>query len=130
MDITAVFGTVVGGSSPSGGTNPGGGDVSLLYLLLRKISDSSRAHKIIFMKLFLFTLLSPDIFERVAGIEPASLGWKPNVLPLNYTRNLQATSAYVGVLGLEPRASSSQTRRATNCATLRLIFDTIKFLLK
>lgn len=28
--------------------------------------------------------------ERVAGIEPASLGWKPNILPLNYTRIVQA----------------------------------------
>ncbi len=28
------------------------------------------------------------IMERVAGIEPASKGWKPFVLPLYYTRKL------------------------------------------
>ena len=50
--------------------------------------------------------------ERVAGIEPASHAWRARVLPLNYTR-------LVGVKGLEPSTSASQTRRATNCATPR-----------
>ena len=29
---------------------------------------------------------TPETMERVAGIEPAYLAWKANVLPLNYTR--------------------------------------------
>ena len=27
------------------------------------------------------------LLERVAGIEPASFDWQPNVLPLNHTRS-------------------------------------------
>ncbi|SVE14259.1 uncharacterized protein METZ01_LOCUS467113, partial [marine metagenome] len=29
--------------------------------------------------------------ERVTGIEPASLGWKPKVIPLYDTRMVEAT---------------------------------------
>ena len=38
--------------------------------------------------------------------------WKAGTLPLSYSRK-------IGVRGLEPRTSWSQTRRATNCATPR-----------
>jgi hypothetical protein len=31
--------------------------------------------------------------ERVAGIEPAYLAWKANVLPLNYTRSLSGRTS-------------------------------------
>src|SRR6266550_9211653 len=40
--------------------------------------------------------------------------WKAGTLPLSYSRR-------VGMRGFEPRTSCSQSRRATNCATPRLI---------
>ncbi len=39
--------------------------------------------------------------ERMAGIEPAYSGWKPDILPLNYTR-LSFHGRLVGEPGLEP----------------------------
>ena len=54
--------------------------------------------------------------ERVPGIEPGYPAWKAGVLPLNYTRIL------VGVTGIEPATSWSQTTRAPICATPRRVF--------
>ena len=50
--------------------------------------------------------LSYRRLERERGIEPLLPPWKGGVKPINYSRS-------VGVLGLEPRTSSSQTRRAS-----------------
>jgi hypothetical protein len=33
-----------------------------------------------------FSFQKVIVFKRAAGIEPASLAWKANVLPLNYAR--------------------------------------------
>ncbi len=66
--------------------------------------------------------------ERETGIGPASLAWKARALPLCYSRvfNSRATHpiifTLVGARGLEPPTSSSQTMRATNCATPRQRF--------
>ena len=79
--------------------------------------------------------------ERVVGIEPTFPAWKAGVLPIydtrifgakdgTRTRNIHlgkvalyhwATFAtfLVGVTGLEPATSWSQTMRATICATPR-----------
>jgi hypothetical protein len=46
------------------------------------------------------------------GSNPRQPAWKAGTLPLSYSRR-------VGVRGLEPRTSWSQTKRATNCATPR-----------
>ncbi len=53
--------------------------------------------------------------ERVPGIEPGYPAWKAGVLPLNYTRIM------VGVTGIEPATSWSQTTRAPICATPRSV---------
>ncbi len=60
MDITPVFGTVVGGSSPSEST---------------KIRTKTR--------LSVFVLL---FYVRIGRIELPSDPWQGSVLPLNYTR--------------------------------------------
>ena len=44
--------------------------------------------------------------ERVAGIEPAPVAWKANVLPLNYTRK-QQLKMVVGE-GFEPSKLSQR----------------------
>ena len=54
--------------------------------------------------------------ERVPGIEPGYPAWKAGVLPLNYTRIM---FKMVGVTGLEPATSCSQSTRAPICATPR-----------
>ena len=51
--------------------------------------------------------------EQVVGIEPTLPAWKAGVLPIYDTRIM------VGVTGLEPATSWSQTMRATICATPR-----------
>ena len=33
--------------------------------------------------------------ERVTGIEPASSGWKPEALPLSYTRRVESANNHV-----------------------------------
>src|ERR1700694_5620111 len=58
------------------------------------------------------------------GSNPRQPAWKAGTLPLSYSRmiNLYLLSVYsvqIGVRGLEPRTSCSQSRRATNCATPR-----------
>jgi hypothetical protein len=61
--------------------------------------------------------------KRVVGIEPTFLAWKARVLPIYDTRKLsfQRNINYlmVGVTGIEPATSSSQTTRAPSCATPR-----------
>lgn len=54
---------------------------------------------------FLFT-------ERVGGIEPPLKAWKASVLPLNHTRETKYYIKCVGVPGLEPGTSTSQTWRS------------------
>jgi hypothetical protein len=51
--------------------------------------------------------------ERVAGLEPAKSPWKGDVLPLHHTRRHSSIVLVVGVRGLEPPTSASQTPRAT-----------------
>jgi hypothetical protein len=53
------------------------------------------------------------------GIEPTWLAWKARTLPLSYTRNLEYSFVVVGVTGIEPATSWSQTTRAPICATPR-----------
>ena len=55
--------------------------------------------------------------ERVLGIEPRYSAWKADILPLNYTRIYFILM--VGVTGIEPATSWSQTTRAPICATPR-----------
>ena len=57
--------------------------------------------------------------ERVSGIEPPSSAWKADIIAT--IRYPPAVSIFklVGVRGLEPPASCSQSTRATNCATPR-----------
>lgn len=79
--------------------------------------------------------------ECLTGFEPAQPAWKAGVLPLNTTgtdgwasrirtcgmresKSRASPLGYsplkmVGVTGLEPAASCSQSRRSTNCATPR-----------
>jgi hypothetical protein len=54
-----------------------------------------------------------DPFERVKGIEPSPPAWKAGALPLSYTRELSHCKCLVGLVGLEPTTSCSQSTRAT-----------------
>ena len=54
-----------------------------------------------------------DPFERVKGIEPSPPAWKAGALPLSYTRESSHCKGSVGLVGLEPTTSTSQTSRAT-----------------
>ena len=55
--------------------------------------------------------------EQVVGIEPTFPAWKAGVLPIYDTCILNFK--VVGVTGIEPATSWSQTTRAPNCATPR-----------
>ena len=59
--------------------------------------------------------------ERVVGIEPTFPAWKAGVLPIYDTRILIEflKVILVGVTGIEPATSWSQTTRAPSCATPR-----------
>ena len=63
--------------------------------------------------------------ERVVGIEPTFPAWKAGVLPIYDTRifflsfNQIKSVELVGVTGIEPATSWSQTTRAPICATPR-----------
>jgi hypothetical protein len=49
----------------------------------------------------------------VKGIEPSQPAWKAGALPLSYTRGDVIVNVYgVGLVGFEPTASCSQSRRA------------------
>ncbi len=52
-------------------------------------------------------------FERVKGIEPSPPAWKAGALPLSYTRGTRHSTVPVGLVGLEPTTSCSQSKRAT-----------------
>ena len=56
--------------------------------------------------------------ERMAGIEPALSAWKAEALPLCNIRTLFFLKM-VGVTGIEPATSWSQTTHAPICATPR-----------
>lgn len=55
--------------------------------------------------------------EQVAGIEPASSGWKPEIIAIiRYPHSFASRSfseGLVGLAGLEPTTSWSQTMRST-----------------
>ena len=71
-------------------------------------------------------ILCKETKKRVMGIEPTYLAWKASVLPLNYTR------IKVGVTGIEPATSWSQTRRSSQAEPhpevffCRVVFLTIE----
>ena len=54
--------------------------------------------------------------ERVKGIEPSPPAWKAGALPLSYTRGNLTCQWWVGLVGLEPTTSTSQTSRASQAA--------------
>ena len=86
------------------------------------------------------------LVERVKGIEPSRPAWKAGILPLNYTRKWSGRrdsnsrrspwqgdalplshsrivyKLMVGVTGIEPATSCSQSTRAPSCATPRRLF--------
>ena len=59
--------------------------------------------------------------EQVVGIEPTLPAWKAGVLPIYDTCILKINHSrlMVGVTGIEPATSTSQTSRAPSCATPR-----------
>ena len=60
------------------------------------------------------------LMERVVGIEPTFPAWKAGVLPIYDTRIFYLVfTKLVGVTGIEPATSWSQTTRAPICATPR-----------
>ena len=65
---------------------------------------------------FLVLLVSNTLkMERVVGIEPTFPAWKAGVLPI------YDTCKVIGVTGIEPATSWSQTTRAPICATPRSV---------
>ena len=81
--------------------------------------------------------------ERVVGIEPTFPAWKAGVLPIYDTRTFEILNLLfnqlnilillefllvklVGVTGIEPATSWSQTTRAPICATPRHIWCVLR----
>ena len=63
------------------------------------------------------------LMEQVVGIEPTLPAWKAGVLPIYDTCMLKINllRLMVGVTGIEPATSTSQTSRAPSCATPRSV---------